>query len=128
MYPSVHCTPGSLGQYQIARVRGLILDNVPSHRASGHGQRRRQIELPRPAASGEISVLSADHNLFGTRRYSRPRIDASATTRLDHVCARLFENLDIAFALRILARFLGSELNPELDIFRNSSALLQRIS
>src|SRR5216684_1427403 len=127
MYPSVHCTPGSLGQYQIARVRGLILDNVPSHRASGHGQRRRQIELPRPAASGEISVLSADHNLLGTRRNSRPRIDARPTTRLDHVCAGFLENLDVAFALRILARFLGPELDPEIDIFRNSLTLLQRI-
>src|ERR1700674_2295813 len=117
MYLSAHCTPGSLSQYQIARVRGLILDNVPSHGAGGHRQRRRQIELPRPAASGKISVLSADHNLLGTRRNSRPRIDARPTTRLDHVCAGLLENLDVAFALRILARFLGAELDPALNIF-----------
>src|SRR5207244_6311872 len=102
-------------------------DNVPSHRARGHGQRRRQVELPRPAASGKISVLRADRDLVGTRRYSRPRIDARPTTRLDHVCAGFLENLNVAFALRILARLLGTELDPEIDTFRNSPTLLQRI-
>src|ERR1700674_5508737 len=125
MYLSAHCTPGSLGQYQIARVRGRILDNVSSHRAGCHGQRRRQVQLPRPAASGKISVLRADHNLLRTRRYSRPRIDARSTARLDHVCAGFLENLDVALALRVLARFLGTELDPELDIFRNSFSMLQ---
>src|SRR5208282_3850570 len=80
------------------RVRGFVLDNVPRHRACGHGQRRRQIHLARPAASRKISVLRADHDLVGTRRYSRPGIDARATTRLDHARTRLLENLDIALA------------------------------
>src|ERR1019366_5194877 len=67
------------------------------------------------------------HNLLGARRYSRPRIDARATTRFEHTRARLFEDLDVASALRVLARFLRAELNPELDILRNSPALFQRI-
>src|ERR1700675_2024706 len=111
MYLSAHCTPGALGQYQIARVRGLILDNVPSHRARCHGQRRRQVQLSRPAASGKVSVLRTDDDLVGTRRYPWPRIDARPTARFDHVCAGFLENLDIAFALRILARFLGTKLD-----------------
>src|ERR1700675_4636881 len=123
MYLSAHCTPGALGQYQIARVRGLILDNVPRHGAGCHRQRRRQIQLPRPAASGKVSVLRADRDLVGTRRYPRPRIDARPTARLNHVRAGLLENLDVAFALRILARFLRAELDPELDISRNTLSL-----
>ena len=98
------------------RVRGFVRDNVSRHRARGHGQRRRQVHLSGPAASGKVSVLRADHDLIGTRRYSRPGIDARATTRLDHVRAGYLKNLDVALALRVLARFLGAELNPELDI------------
>src|SRR5579859_5639757 len=97
-------------------VQGMVFDDIPRHRARSHGERRCQIHLARPAASGKVAVLRADHHLIGARRYARPRIDARATTGLDHTRAGFFENLDVTPALRVFARFLRTELNPELDI------------
>src|ERR1039457_7185985 len=85
-------------------VQWLVLDNISRHSARRYSQWRRQVHLPRPAASGKISVLRADHHLIGTRRYSRPRIDARAATRLDHARASLLEDFEIAAALRVFAR------------------------
>src|SRR5271166_5167400 len=102
--------------WECARVRRVVLNNVPSHRARSHGQRGCQIHLAWPAASGEVPVLRADHDLIGTRGYSRSRVDACAATRLDHVRARLLEDFEVTLAPRILARFLRAELDPELDI------------
>src|SRR5580693_1801265 len=116
------------GGRKLPLAAGLILDNVSRHRARRHRQRRRQIHLPRPAPSREISILRADYNLIRTRRYSRPRIDARPATRFNQMRAGFLENLDVAAALRILTCLLRAELDPKVNTFRNSFSLFQSIA
>ncbi len=99
----------------LSSLARLVLHDVTRHSAGCDRQRACQIHLSRPAASGKIAVLRADDDLVWTAGHSRPCVDARATTWLNHARAGFFENLEIALALRILARFLRSELDPEFN-------------
>src|ERR1035441_256938 len=111
-----------------ARTRRFVLDNVAGDGAGRHGQRARQIHLPRTAAPGEVSVLRADYHLVGTRGNTRSSVDTSAATRLNHLCACLAEDVEIALAHAVFARLLRSELEIESAVLRNPLALLQGIA
>src|SRR6185437_3101607 len=72
-------------------------------------------------------VLSADHNLIVARGYSRTRIDAGTTTRLDGVSSGLLKNLQISAANAVVARLLRSKLNVKLNRISHALSLLHRV-
>src|SRR5579863_4123619 len=82
-----------LGTHQF--LARLILHDVACDRARGDRQRRSQIHLPRSAASGEVPVLRADYNLFGTGRDSWTGVDASPTTGFDDMRSGFLKNIQI---------------------------------
>src|SRR5664280_3421925 len=93
-----------------ARARRFVLDNVAGDGAGRHSQRARQIHLPRTAAPGKVPVLRADYHLVGTRGNTRSSVDAGAATGLNHLCACLAEDVEIALTHAVFARLLRSEL------------------
>ena len=107
------CEP-VLDRYQFPLLTGLVFHDITRHRARRHCQRTREIHLPRPAASGEVAVLGADHNLVGPRGNARTSIDTSAATRLNGVRTSFLENIQIALANAVLARLLRSKLNDRI--------------
>src|SRR5882757_1441977 len=91
---------------QLFPLTRFELHDIPGHRACGHGERRSQIHLSRPASSWKVAVLRTDHDLVRAGRDSGAGVDAGAAARFDHVGAGFFENLQIAFTLAILASLL----------------------
>src|SRR5579863_2241145 len=98
---------------RLAFARRFVLHDVACQRACRNRQRTRQIHLPRPAASWKVAILRADHDLVRTRRNARSGVDACAAAWLDNVRACLLEDLEIALAHAVLARFLRAELQIE---------------
>src|SRR5215510_7993734 len=115
------------GDNQLALAAGFILHDIASHGAGCNGVRACQIHLSRTAASREIAVLGADHDLVRTRRNSRTRIDAGAATWLDHDRSCTLESFQITIADAILPRLLGAKLNIKLAGIRNTPSLAQCI-
>src|SRR5580704_8799396 len=91
----------------------FVLDDMSRHSTRRHGQRTSQVHLAWPAASGEISVLRADHNLLRPGCHPWPGVDACSAARLDHVRSSLLEDFEIAFAHTVIARLLGTKLDVE---------------
>src|ERR1039458_2151457 len=118
--------PGTAAAGELPVLRAddhLVGEKRPGHGAGHHRQRTRQIHLPGTAAPGKIPVLRADDHLVGTRRNSRSGVDAGAATRLDHLCAGLAEDVEIALTHAVFARLLRSELEIELAALRHPLAL-----
>src|ERR1700722_20809973 len=68
----------TLRSHQLLGLARFVLDDIARHCAGGHGQRRREIHLARPAAPGEGAGLRADYDLIGTRGNSGAGVDAGA--------------------------------------------------
>ena len=78
---------------RLLHFAGLVFHDIPGHGTGRDRQRRRQVHLSRAAPPGEISILSADHDLVGTGRYSRTGVDARTATGLDDLRSGLLESL-----------------------------------
>src|SRR5439155_2477721 len=108
-------------------LAGLVFHDVACNRARRHGQRAGEIHLSRPAAAWEVTILGADHDLIRPRRNSGSGINASAAAWLNHMRAGVLENIDIALAYTVIARFLRSKLDIELHRVRDAFALTQGV-
>src|SRR5438094_9299253 len=106
--------PNALRSHQLLLLTRLILHDVSRHGARRDGQWRSEIHLSRPPATWEVTVLRADHDLISPRRNSRPGVNASAATGLDHVSAGLLKHFQISMPQAVLARLLRPKLNVEL--------------
>ena len=120
--------PRLLSADQFLLLARLVFDDISRDRAGRDSIRRRQIHLTRAAASREIAVLSADHDLVRTRGNARACVDAGSATGLDHLRARLAEDIQISAANAVVASFLRAELDEELDRVCDPLALLQSVS
>src|SRR5271154_4381382 len=119
-YISLTLASSDSRSHQLLLLTWLVLHDISRHRARGDGERRSQIHLSRTAAPRKVAVLRADHHLIGTRRNSRPRVDAGSATGLDHDRAGFLKHIDIALAQAILTRLLRSKLNVELNRIRHA--------
>src|SRR5438552_5307360 len=108
-------------------LAGLVFHDVACNRARRHGQRAGEIHLSRPAAAWEVTILGADHDLIRPRRNSGSGINASAAAWLNHMRAGVLENIDIALAYTVIARFLRTKLDIELHRVRDAFALTQGV-
>src|SRR5215472_13967294 len=59
-----------LGADQFFLFAGFVFDDVARDGARRHCERRSQVQLSRAAASREVAVLRADHDLIRTSRNS----------------------------------------------------------
>src|SRR5262245_45766299 len=100
--------------HQLPLRTGLIFHDVSGHSAVGYCIRTGQVHLARPAASGKVAVLGADHDLIRARGNSRPGVDAGAAAGLDYDGAGLLEDIQIALGYAVLTSLLRTELNVEL--------------
>src|ERR1019366_5898122 len=107
----------------LAGAGWFVLHDVASDGAGGHRQRTRQIHLPRTATPGKVPDLRADDHLVGTRGNTRSGVDAGSATGLNHLCAGLAEDVEIALTHAVFARLLRSELEIELAVLRHALAL-----
>ena len=94
---------------------GLVLRDVSGDRARGYSVGTGKIHLPRSAASGEVTILRADHDLVGTSRDSRSRIDTSSAAGFNYSRAGFLKNVEITLAHAVLSRLLRAELDVELN-------------
>src|SRR5436309_5914269 len=110
-------------------LAGLVFHDVACNRARRHCQRAGEIHLSRPAAAWEVTILGADHDLIRPRRNSGAGINAGAAAWLNHMRAGVLENIDIALAYTVIARFLRSKLDIELhrvcDVFALTEGVAQ---
>src|SRR6266566_4971836 len=113
--------------HRLPLLAGLIFHDVACNRARRHGQRAGKIHLSRAAAAWEVTVLGADYDLIWPRRNSGSSINASAAAWLNHKRAGVLENIDIALAYTVIARFLRSKLDIELHRVRDAFALTQGV-
>src|SRR3989442_5082673 len=108
-------------------LAGLVFHDVACNRARRHCQRAGEIHLSRPAAAWEVTILGADSDLIWPRRDSGSGINAGAAAWLNHMRAGVLENIDIALAYTVIARFLRSKLDIELHRVRDAFALTQGV-
>src|SRR6266568_657030 len=108
-------------------LAGLVFHDVACNRARRHGQRAGEIHLSRTATAWEVTILGADHDLIRPRRNSGAGINAGAAAWLNHMRAGVLENIDIALAYTVIARFLRSKLDIELHRVRDAFALTQGV-
>src|SRR6266699_2189544 len=108
-------------------LAGLVFHDVACNRARRHGQRAGEIHLSRTATAWEVTILGADHDLIRPRRDSGSGINAGAAAWLNHMRAGVLENIDIALAYTVIARFLRSKLDIELHRVRDAFALTQGV-
>src|SRR6266699_801754 len=113
--------------HRLPLLAGLIFHDVACNRARRHCQRAGKIHLSRTAAAWEVTVLGADYDLIWPRRTSVSSINASAAAWLNHKRAGVLENIDIALAYTVIARFLRSKLDIELHRVRDAFALTQGV-
>src|SRR2546428_4907013 len=113
--------------HRLPLLAGLIFHDVACNRARRHCQRAGKIHLSRTAAAWEVTVLGADYDLIWPRRNSGSSINASAAAWLNHKRAGVLENIDIALAYTVIARFLRSKLDIELHRVRDAFALSQGV-
>src|SRR5262245_39877663 len=95
-------------------------------RARRDDERARQVDLPRPAAAGEVAVDGADGDLARFERHARPRLDARAAGRIDELHADLLEGVDVAALDGVVADLLRAELDVELHVIGDALALRER--
>src|SRR6185437_11037002 len=105
----------------------LVLNDVSRNRGRRHRERACQIHLTWAATSGKIAVLRANNDLIASRRNPRTGIDTGSATRLNDVRPGPLEQVQIALAHTVVARFLRSELDVELNGIGDSLAILQCI-
>src|SRR5438874_6922689 len=108
-------------------LAGLVFHDVACNRARRHGQRAGEIHLSRTATAWEVTILGADHDLIRPRRDSGSGINAGAAAWLNHMRAGVLENIDIALAYTVIARFLRFKLDIELHRVRDAFALTQGV-
>src|SRR5207244_10554906 len=108
-------------------LAGFVFHAVACNRARRRWQRAGEIHLSRPAAAWEVTILGADHDLIWARRNSGSGINASAAAWLNHMRAGVLENIDIALAYTVIARFLRAKLNIKLHRVRDAFALTQGV-
>src|SRR5438552_2615345 len=113
--------------HRLPLLAGLIFHDVACNRARRHCQRAGKVHLSRTAAAWEVTVLGADYDLIWPRRNSGSSINASAAAWLNHKRAGVLENIDIALAYTVIARFLRSKLDIELHRVRDAFALTQGV-
>src|SRR6266480_7440297 len=113
--------------HRLPLLAGLIFHDVACNRARRHCQRAGEIHLSRTAAAWEVTVLGADYDLIRPRRNSGAGINAGAAAWLNHMRAGVLENIDIALAYTVIARFLRSKLDIELHRVRDAFALTQGV-
>src|SRR5262249_629790 len=100
---------------QFALFARMVFRDVSGNGAGGNGEWARQIHLTGPTTTGEISVLRANHDLIRAGGNAWPSIDAGPAARFDYVRSGSLENVQITFSHAVLASFLRSELNVELN-------------
>src|SRR5207244_2470434 len=81
----------------------------------------------RPAPLRRFLIWGSDHDLIRPRRNSGAGINAGAAAWLNHMRAGVLENIDIALAYTVIARFLRSKLDIELHRVRDAFALTQGV-
>src|SRR5260370_17316648 len=84
-----------------------------------------EIHLARPAASGKVTVLSADHDLIRTGGNSRSGVDAGATAGFEHDRTGLFEYIQIALRQAVFTSLFQPKLTLKLTAIGNPLALFE---
>lgn len=88
---------------------------MTSNGAGRNGIGTGQVHLAGAAATREVAVLGADDDLIWTAGDAGASVDASSATGLDYMGSSFLEDIKITLADAVVAGFLRSELDVELD-------------